>query len=254
MATTVFAASRDTSPAGIGFCGFTKASAGASVRSLAAPIENWRQSIPSARWSARPTPEPAISAMAAAALASRADGNGWTTRSSPIGLRRPSRMPKLDPAGLDVHDLVESGNEVRDQAGAGVLNLDSQTRHQEMERDCRNHEVTLGVLADRLRRSAATCKSAPQPLLVESGDLLNIGYDLGHTSPLCHIAHEFRDPDVELLVGLAGQAFAVWVAELMRDVAKRRGVAKVVADIQKVARLDEKGLRRAFARGGGAPP
>jgi len=29
-------------------------------------------------------------------------------------------------------------------------------------------------------------------------------------------------------------------SELMRDVAKRRGVAKVVADIQKVARLDEK--------------
>jgi hypothetical protein len=44
-----------------------------------------------------------------------------------------------------------------------------------------------------------------------------------------------------------------WTAELLRDVAKRRGVAKVVADFRKSARLDEKGLRRAFARGGGAP-
>jgi len=67
--------------------------------------------------------------MAAAALASRTDGNGWTTRISPIGLRQPRRMPGRDPGGLDVHDLVEAGDEVRDQAGAGVLNLDSQTRH-----------------------------------------------------------------------------------------------------------------------------
>jgi hypothetical protein len=44
-----------------------------------------------------------------------------------------------------------------------------------------------------------------------------------------------------------------WVAELMRDVAKRRGVIKVVTDFAKIARLDEKGLRRVFARGGGAP-
>jgi len=57
----------------------------------------------------------------------------------------------------------------------------------------------------------------------------------------------------ERLAGQSDQQLDVWVAELMRDVAKRRGVAKVVADIQKVARLDEKGFRRAFARGGGAP-
>ena len=129
MAKTALAASRDISPAGIGFCGFARTSVDASVRSLAAPIANWRQSIPSARCSARPTPEPAISAMAAAAPASRTDGNGWTTPISPISLRRPRRMPRLDPAGLDVDDLVEAGNEVRDQPGAGVLNFDSQTRH-----------------------------------------------------------------------------------------------------------------------------
>jgi hypothetical protein len=44
-----------------------------------------------------------------------------------------------------------------------------------------------------------------------------------------------------------------WAAELMRDVAARRGVARVVAEIQKTARLDEAAFRRVFARGGGAP-
>lgn len=43
-----------------------------------------------------------------------------------------------------------------------------------------------------------------------------------------------------------------WAAELMRDVAARRGVVKVVADVQKTARLDERTFRRVFARGGGA--
>lgn len=44
-----------------------------------------------------------------------------------------------------------------------------------------------------------------------------------------------------------------WTAELMRDVAARRGVARVVAEVQRTAGLDEAGLRRVFARGGGAP-
>jgi hypothetical protein len=44
-----------------------------------------------------------------------------------------------------------------------------------------------------------------------------------------------------------------WTAELLRDVAKRRGLAKVVADFRKTARLDEKAFRRVYARGGGAP-
>jgi hypothetical protein len=44
-----------------------------------------------------------------------------------------------------------------------------------------------------------------------------------------------------------------WTAELLRDVAKRRGVAKVVADFRRTAHLDEKAFRRVFARGGGAP-
>lgn len=44
-----------------------------------------------------------------------------------------------------------------------------------------------------------------------------------------------------------------WTSELMRDVAKRRGVVKAVADVQRAAKLDENSLRRVFARGGGVP-
>ena len=44
-----------------------------------------------------------------------------------------------------------------------------------------------------------------------------------------------------------------WAAELLRDNAKRKGVISVVAEIQKITRLDEPSLRRVFARGGGAP-
>jgi hypothetical protein len=49
------------------------------------------------------------------------------------------------------------------------------------------------------------------------------------------------------------QQLDAWAAELLRDVAKRRGVTKVVADLRKTAHLDEKAFRRVFARGGGAP-
>ena len=44
-----------------------------------------------------------------------------------------------------------------------------------------------------------------------------------------------------------------WAAELLRDVAKRRGLARVVADFRRTTHLDEKAFRRVFARGGGAP-
>jgi hypothetical protein len=44
-----------------------------------------------------------------------------------------------------------------------------------------------------------------------------------------------------------------WAAELMRDVARRRGVVRVLADFRKAARLDEAALLRVFSRGGGAP-
>ena len=44
-----------------------------------------------------------------------------------------------------------------------------------------------------------------------------------------------------------------WAAELMRDVALRRGVIKVVEDFRRSAGLDERGFERVFASGGGPP-
>jgi hypothetical protein len=44
-----------------------------------------------------------------------------------------------------------------------------------------------------------------------------------------------------------------WAAEMMRDVAIRRGVIKVVADFRRAAHLDENGFERVFASGGGPP-
>ena len=44
-----------------------------------------------------------------------------------------------------------------------------------------------------------------------------------------------------------------WVSELMRDVAIRRGVIKVVEDFRRTAGLDEAAFERVFASGGGPP-
>lgn len=44
-----------------------------------------------------------------------------------------------------------------------------------------------------------------------------------------------------------------WAAELMRDVAIRRGVVRVVADFRRSSGLDERGFERVFASGGGPP-
>lgn len=44
-----------------------------------------------------------------------------------------------------------------------------------------------------------------------------------------------------------------WAAELMRDVAIRRGVVKVVADFRRASGLDEPSFERVFASGGGPP-
>ena len=42
-----------------------------------------------------------------------------------------------------------------------------------------------------------------------------------------------------------------WAAELMRDVAKRRGVIRVLGDLRKAARLSEADIERVFASGDG---
>jgi hypothetical protein len=44
-----------------------------------------------------------------------------------------------------------------------------------------------------------------------------------------------------------------WSAELMRDVAIRRGVVKVVDDFRRAGGLDERQFGRVFAAGGGPP-
>ncbi|MER3418096.1 MAG: hypothetical protein C4343_03070 [Chloroflexota bacterium] len=44
-----------------------------------------------------------------------------------------------------------------------------------------------------------------------------------------------------------------WAAELMRDVAIRRGVARVVEDVLRTAGLREAEFERVFAAGGGPP-
>ena len=44
-----------------------------------------------------------------------------------------------------------------------------------------------------------------------------------------------------------------WASELMRDVAKRRGIVRVVEDFQRSAKLTEAEFERVFASGGGPP-
>jgi hypothetical protein len=44
-----------------------------------------------------------------------------------------------------------------------------------------------------------------------------------------------------------------WAAELMRDVAIRRGVIRVVEDFRRAAKVDEIGFERVYAAGGGPP-
>ncbi len=44
-----------------------------------------------------------------------------------------------------------------------------------------------------------------------------------------------------------------WAAEMMRDVAIRRGVVRVVEEFRAAARLSEREFERVFASGGGPP-
>jgi hypothetical protein len=62
------------------------------------------------------------------------------------------------------------------------------------------------------------------------------------------------DPD-EYRARLAEQPdeqIDAWASELMRDVAKRRGVIRVLTDFRKAARLSEQDLERVFASGDGS--
>ena len=44
-----------------------------------------------------------------------------------------------------------------------------------------------------------------------------------------------------------------WAAEMMRDVALRRGVIRVIEDFRAAAKLSERELERVFSSGGGPP-
>ena len=63
------------------------------------------------------------------------------------------------------------------------------------------------------------------------------------------------DPEVyrARLIEQSDEQIDAWASELMRDVAIRRGVVKVVADFRIAARLDENSFERVFASGGGPP-
>jgi hypothetical protein len=45
----------------------------------------------------------------------------------------------------------------------------------------------------------------------------------------------------------------LWAQEMMRDVAKRRGVIRVLEDLRRAAKLSEHDIERAFASGDGPP-
>lgn len=69
------------------------------------------------------------------------------------------------------------------------------------------------------------------------------------TTGLSADPNEYR----ERLAEQSDDQIDAWASELMRDVAIRRGVVKVVADFLRAARIDEAGFERVFASGGGAP-
>lgn len=69
------------------------------------------------------------------------------------------------------------------------------------------------------------------------------------TTGLSADPQEYRDR----LSEQSDEQIDAWAAELMRDVAIRRGVLRVVADFRRAAGLDEREFERVFAAGGGPP-
>ena len=75
---------------------------------------------------------------------------------------------------------------------------------------------------------------------------------------LVRLVHPFPsilDGIVVAAVALVAGASAIdaWAAELMRDVAIRRGVIRVIEDFRRTAQLGEPEFERVFASGGGPP-
>lgn len=57
----------------------------------------------------------------------------------------------------------------------------------------------------------------------------------------------------ERLAEQSDEQIDAWAAELMRDVAIRRGVLRVLEDFRHATGLDERAFERVFASGGGPP-
>ena len=55
------------------------------------------------------------------------------------------------------------------------------------------------------------------------------------------------------LAGQSDDQIDAWAAELMRDMAIRRGVVRVIDDFRRAAGLGEREFERVFASGGGPP-
>lgn len=69
------------------------------------------------------------------------------------------------------------------------------------------------------------------------------------TTGLSADPNEYR----ERLAEQSDDQIDAWASELMRDIAIRRGVVRVVADFRSSAGLDESSFERVFASGGGPP-
>lgn len=57
----------------------------------------------------------------------------------------------------------------------------------------------------------------------------------------------------ERLAEQSDEQIDAWASELMRDVAIRRGVIRVVEEFRRAAGIDERAFERVFAAGGGPP-
>src|SRR5690349_17712621 len=135
---TAWADVRETSPAGIGLPGLCPASRGASTTSLTAPIDAWSSSIATPSRAAVAGSPPATSDTAPATRPSRAEGNGWIRRTTPA-----ARAAGLGPGRSDVDELVEVRDEVLDQPCPAVGHLCPDPRDERVQRDGRDHQVTL---------------------------------------------------------------------------------------------------------------
>ena len=127
--------------------------------------------------------------------------------------RCPMHFDHTDLAGdglaSDVDDLVEARDQVGDQPFAGISRLGSQSRHQEVQRDGRDHEMSGRIHANGLGSSAAARKNPPQALLVQACGLPEVGDNLRRAVPPGHIPQELGRPGIKLLVGLCSQPLAV---------------------------------------------